>query len=50
MSNIYNEQFLEARLEQYLEEGFSLEEAERKAQEDFWNEGGDFNLEEEDES
>jgi hypothetical protein len=35
MSNQQNEQFIEARAEQYLEEGYSPKEAWQMAQEDF---------------
>tara|TARA_Y100001938_G_scaffold148578_1_gene232680 strand:+ start:1189 stop:1341 length:153 start_codon:yes stop_codon:yes gene_type:complete len=40
MSCIYNEEWLEARYEQYLEQGYSPKDASIMAQEDFDN--GDF--------
>ena len=46
MSNIYNDQFLESRYEQYIEEGYDPKDAEIMAHEDLEHEEYDHNPEE----
>ena len=48
MSNKYNDQFLESRYEQYIEEGYDLKDAEIMAREDLEHEQYDHVPEEED--